>query len=93
LHWFTGNPPAGLEWEMFPALDRPDVIMNLRLSRRLAARGAKVNFLISSNHQRRRLRLSIPPGVTDGSWLRIKGGGKSAGGKRGHLFINIRIRD
>ncbi len=93
VQWLTGSPLAGLEWEMFPALDRPDVIMDLRLPRRLAARGAKVNFLISSDHQRRRLRLSIPPGVTDGAWLRIKGGGKTTGGQRGHLFINIRIRD
>ncbi|MFZ2089305.1 MAG: DnaJ C-terminal domain-containing protein [Desulfobaccales bacterium] len=97
LHRFLGrltrSSLTDLEWAMYPALGQPDMIMDLRLPRRLAVQGAKVNFLISSNHQRRRLRLSIPPGVKDGSWLRIKGGGKNAGGQRGHLFINIHIQD
>ena len=92
LSWLTGNPPVDLEWEMVPTPNQPDLIMNLRLPRWLAIHGARFNFLIKSNNQRRRLRLAIPPGVKDGSRIRVKGGGKNTGPERGHLYINIRLK-
>jgi len=78
---------------LIPTPNQPDLIMDLRLPRWLAARGAKVNFLLRSKDHRRRLRLTIPPGVKDGSTIKVEGGGKNSGGQRGHLFINIRLRD
>ena len=92
MAWLTGRLPADLEWEMVPTPDRPDLVMDLRLPRWLAARGAKVNFLIRSNNQQRRLKIAIPAGVKDGSCLRVKGGGKNAGAQRGHLYINIHLK-
>jgi DnaJ-class molecular chaperone len=93
IAWLSGKLPADLEWEMVPTPGRPDLIMDLKLPRWLAARGAKVNFLIRSNNQQRRVRIAIPAGVKDGSCLRVKGGGKSNGGSQGHLYINIRLKD
>jgi|UniRef100_A0A7C3YZN3 DnaJ-class molecular chaperone len=91
--WLAGRPPAALEMELFSVPDQPDLVMELRLPRWLAAQGAKVNFVIKDHFQRRRLKLAIPPGVKDGSWLRIKGGGKNTGPRRGNLYINIRLKD
>jgi molecular chaperone DnaJ len=93
IHWLTGGPPPGLEWEMVPTPNRPDLIMELRLPRWLAARGTRVNFVIKSKNQRRRLKFAIPAGVKDGSCLKIKGGGKNSAPRPGHLYINIRLKD
>jgi|UniRef100_A0A7V6DP76 DnaJ-class molecular chaperone len=93
IAWLHGKLPADLEWEMVPTPGRPDLIMDLKLPRWLAARGAKINFLIKSNHQQRRVRIAIPAGVKDGACLKVKGGGKSNGMGQGHLFINIRLKD
>ena len=92
LNWLTGRPPAGLEWEVVPTPHRPDLVMDLRLPRWLAARGTRINFIMKSHNQRRRLKLTIPPGVQEGFFMRVKGGGKAEGPVRGHLYINIRIK-
>ncbi len=91
LNWLTGRPPAGLEWEVVPTPHRPDLVMDLKLPRWLAARGTRLNFIMKSHNQRRRLKLTIPPGVQEGLFMRVKGGGKAEGPVRGHLYINIRI--
>ncbi len=78
---------------MVPTPGLPDLVMDLKLPRWLAARGAKINFLIKSNNQQRRVRIAIPAGVKDGACLRVKGGGKSNGMGQGHLYINIRLKD
>lgn len=93
LSWFTGNPPADLEWELLPVPDKPDLVLNLRLPRWVAAYGAKFNFIVKSNHRRRRLKISIPAGVKDGSRLRIKGAGRTRGPERGHLYIIVWLKD
>jgi len=93
LSWFTGNPPADLDWELMPVPNQPDLILNLRLPNWVAAYGAKFNFIVKSNHQRRRLKITIPAGVKDGSRLRVKGAGRTSGPRRGHLYINIWLKD
>jgi curved DNA-binding protein CbpA len=93
LNWLTGKPPADLEWEMVPTPHQPDLIMDLRLPRWLAARGAKINLLMKGAQERRRLKLVIPAGVNDGLCLRVKEGGRVVDGVRGHLYINIRLKD
>ncbi len=93
LNWLTGGHPPGLEWEMVPTPNRPDLIMELRLPRWLAARGTRVNFVIKSKNLRRRLKFAIPAGVKDGSCLKIRGGGKNSAPRPGHLYINIRLKD
>ena len=93
VNWVTGKPPVGLEWEIVPTPGQPHLVMDLRLPRWLAARGAKVQFLLRSKNQRRRLRLTIPPGMEDGACLKVEGGGKNSGGQQGHLYINFRLKD
>jgi len=93
LDWIAGRPPADLDWEMVPTPGLPDLIMDLKVPRWMAARGAKVTLLIRINGLKRRLRLTIPPGSQDGLCLRVKGGGRDAGATRGHLYINIRLKD
>jgi len=93
LNWLAGGHPPGLEWEMVPTPNRPDLIMELRLPRWLAARGTRVNFIIKSKNLRRRLKFAIPAGVKDGSCLKIRGGGKNSAPRPGHLYINIRLKD
>jgi len=93
VSWITGKPPKGLEWELIPTPNQSDLIMDLRLPRWLAARGARVSFLLKSKDHQRRLRLTIPPQVRDGSTIKVEGAGKNSGGQRGHLFINIRLKD
>ncbi len=93
VNWLIGTSLKDLEWEMVPTPNQPDLIMDLRLPRRLAAQGVKVHFLLRSKNTRRRLNLAIPPGVKDGSCIKVKGGGKNSDQRRGHLYINIRLRD
>ena len=93
LSWLTGNPPFDLEWEMVPTPNQPHLVLNLRLPRWVAAYGTRFNFVIKSNHRRRRLKVVIPAGVEDGSRLRVKGAGKLSGLQPGHLYINIRLKD
>ena len=41
---------------------------------------------------RRRVEVKIPPGVRDGSRVRVAGeGGRGAGGKRGDLYLRVRV--
>ncbi len=92
MAWLTGRLPADLEWEMVPTPNQPDLVMDLKLPRWMAARGAKIDFLIKNHSQQRRIRIAIPAGVKDGACLRVKGGGRTGGMQRGHLYINIRIK-
>jgi len=93
LHWLKSRPPAGLECEVVPTPHHPDLIMDLRMPKWLAVRGTRINFILTSQDQRRRLKLAIPPGVQEGPFMKVKGGGKTAGPVRGHLYINIRLKD
>lgn len=91
--WLTGKPPQGLAWELIPTPHQTDLVMDLYLPRWLAARGARLSFLVNSKDQRRRLRVAIPPGVQEGTSLKVEGAGKKSGGRPGRLFINIRLKD
>jgi curved DNA-binding protein len=47
---------------------------------------------VSVGGTRRRVEVKIPPGVRDGSRVRVAGeGGKGAGGRRGDLYLRVRI--
>jgi curved DNA-binding protein len=47
---------------------------------------------VSMGGSRRRVDVKIPPGVREGSRVRVAGeGGKGAGGRRGDLYLRVRI--
>jgi len=93
LTWFAGKSPPGLALELIPSANQADLVMDLHVPRWLAARGAKLKFLLKIRDQRRRLRLTLPAGVKDGAALKVEGAGKNLGDRTGHLYINIRLKD
>jgi curved DNA-binding protein len=47
---------------------------------------------VSVGGPRRRVEVKIPPGVRDGSRVRVAGeGGRGAGGRRGDLYLRVRV--
>jgi curved DNA-binding protein len=47
---------------------------------------------VSVGGTRRRVEVKIPPGVRDGSRVRVAGeGGRGAGGRRGDLYLRVRV--
>jgi len=40
----------------------------------------------------RRLQVKIPPGVADGARIKLRGGGMSADGKSGDLYLTVRVK-
>ncbi|MCC6424982.1 MAG: DnaJ domain-containing protein [Phycisphaerales bacterium] len=56
-----------------------------------AARGTKLPLQISRDGQLETIEVKIPPGVKDGSRIRIKGRGQQAGGEPGDLFIITQV--
>lgn len=92
ISWLTGTPPPGLAWELISLPHQNDLVMDLYLPRWLAARGARLKFLLKVKDQRRRLQLTLPPGVKDGAALKVEGAGKNLEGCSGHLYINIHLK-
>jgi curved DNA-binding protein len=55
-------------------------------------RGTTREVAIGEGEARRRVEVKIPPGVREGSRVRVAGeGGRGRGGRRGDLFLRIRI--
>ena len=47
---------------------------------------------VATSGSRRRVEVKIPPGVRDGSRVRVAGeGGRGAGGRRGDLYLRVRV--
>jgi DnaJ-class molecular chaperone len=56
-----------------------------------AARGTKLPLQINREGQLETIEIKIPPGVKEGSRIRIKGRGQQAGGQPGDLFIITQV--
>lgn len=66
----------------------------IRITPREARHGARKLISIPQGLRKRTLIVTIPPGVEEGTRLRLKGlGRKDAEGNRGDLFLEIRIPD
>ena len=83
----TGNPANGsagsYEAEISISLEEAYSGTKKRISFDIDGRG--------SGHKRRQIEVSIPPGTTDGKRLRIAGQGPESAGRRGDLFLTVRI--
>jgi curved DNA-binding protein len=83
---FGGHP--GEEYEQFaPAADAEGEV-ELTLAEVLHGTTREV----SVGGSKRRVEVKIPPGVREGSRVRVAGeGGKGSGGRRGDLYLRVRI--
>jgi curved DNA-binding protein len=55
-------------------------------------RGTTREVALAGSGSRRRVEVKIPPGVREGSRVRVAGeGGRGAGGRRGDLYLRVRI--
>jgi curved DNA-binding protein len=70
-----------------------DLEMETEISFRDAALGAEKSVAFRRNGTREELKVKIPPGVDNGSKIRISGKGLAGeqGGPAGDLFLNIRV--
>jgi len=74
------------------ALPKPkDLIYKIDISRKDAENGAWIKVSLDIDGKRETLRVKIPPGIKDGSKLRIRGRGPFYGEKRGDLYLRINI--
>ncbi|MBW2107511.1 MAG: rhomboid family intramembrane serine protease [Deltaproteobacteria bacterium] len=66
----------------------------ISITEREALMGTKKLVNIAHGLKKRTFLLNIPPGITQGSQLRLKGMGRPMpDGRRGDLFLKVRIRD
>ena len=92
----TGRPggvPPGFE-EMFGSgMGRPpaDLESPVELTLEEVATGTKRTLQIGDGHDQRRIEVKIPPGVRDGSRVRVAGGGAGEGTARGDLFLRVQV--
>jgi membrane associated rhomboid family serine protease len=71
-----------------------DIYGALTLTRREASHGTRKLISIPQGLKKRSLWVTIPPGVQEGTRLRLKGlGQRDAEGNRGDLFLEVRILD
>jgi len=82
--WLRGRPHPRLEWELLPN-SGPHLILDVRLPRWLALKGTSVHLTLQEREHP--LYLSIPPGVQDGTCLKVTD--PFGGPRRQHLFVNI----
>jgi DnaJ-class molecular chaperone len=74
--------------------DSYDLYANLAISPHEARFGARKMVSISTGAPKRLLRVLVPPGVTHGSLMRLKGLGNPApDGRRGDLVLRVAITD
>ena len=66
----------------------------ISVSEREALFGARKLVNIAQGFRKKTFLLTVPPGVSEGSKLRLKGMGRqTAGGRLGDLFLKVQIRD
>ena len=74
------------------ALPQPtDLVYKLKISKQQAQQGAWIKVTFDLDGKKETLRVKIPPGIKNGSKLRIKGKGMQGFGKRGDLYLRVEI--
>ncbi|NOY78437.1 MAG: DnaJ domain-containing protein [Calditrichaeota bacterium] len=69
-----------------------DVHVQLEIPFETAVKGGPYQFVVDLNGQHKNLSITIPPGVEDGTQLRIAGQGlPGPGGKTGDMLVTIRV--
>lgn len=74
--------------------DRPDLYEVISISERESVFGARKLVNIAQGFKKRTFLLTVPPGISEGSTLRLKGmGEKMPDGVKGDLYLKVRIRE
>ena len=77
-----------------PSPEELDLEGELIITPREARAGARKMVSVPYGIRRRPIRVTIPPGVEEGTRLRLRGLGRSDDeGNRGDLFLQVRLRD
>jgi len=72
--------------------DELDLYGVIRLTPREARNGTRKLISIPQGSRKRNLMVTVPPGVEEGTRIRLRGlGQKDAGGNRGDLFLEVQI--
>lgn len=87
-----GRRRGGVQDRMRPTPERgADLEHPVTLTFEQAARGTTLPLQINREGQIETIDVKIPPGVKDGSRVRIKGRGQQTGGEPGDLYIITRV--
>jgi membrane associated rhomboid family serine protease len=74
--------------------DKKNLYNTITLSEREAAYGTRKLINIADGHKEKTFVLTIPPGISDGSNLRLKGMGlRTSEGEHGDLLLKVNISD
>jgi curved DNA-binding protein len=71
----------GENWQSFQAPQNP----------RSRSQRTTINIELSDGGSRRRVEVKIPPGVREGSRVRVSGEGRAVGSRKGDLYLRVRI--
>jgi DnaJ-class molecular chaperone len=72
----------------------PNLYGEIRITPREAKQGTRKLVNVPSGFRKRVLRVTVAPGVKEGTILRLAGVGRAMnGGKRGDLFLKVSIYD
>ena len=71
-----------------PALDRS---RDLRVTAAEARDGGEKTVTVNRDEHRKKLAVKVPAGIRDGAKIRLRGMGASEGGRRGDLYLKVRI--
>jgi len=72
-----------------PPLDRS---RDLRVTGDEARDGCEKTITLNRDGQRKRIAVKVPAGTASGTRIRLRGMGQSAGGRRGDLYLRVRVR-
>jgi membrane associated rhomboid family serine protease len=76
-----------------PQTAEPDLFDVISITPEEAARGAKKLISIPFGYQKKNIVVRIPPGIRDGTKLRLEGMGKKTNGdQRGDLYLQVSVR-
>jgi membrane associated rhomboid family serine protease len=77
-----------------PQIGKSDLFDIIAITPEEAARGAKKLISIPFGYQKKTIVVRIPPGIGDGTKLRLEGMGKKRNGdQRGDLYLQVTVRD
>jgi len=70
-----------------------DQHIDIEISATEATAGCEENVTYKRGKQTKKLVVKIPPGVKEGTRIRLRGAGAVAGGKQGDLYLYVKIKE